>query len=215
MKAIKNIIKNNGLARLVALFAVVFGANVFSMKMTPAGQRSAKQFMIKLKKDQMRNELIAADWSQEKIKEFRQKRDLATKDRMNPKGKLVYPVTYTRFSEPSPMEKAFNGMLIDHYAQEIYAALQAVPVNERAAWAGDFHLIVTIGLKDYLKDGRKRYLAGALSTISWADDGSEIGRLGTKYEALKKVKSETNDLVTIPFDATVAPMTPVDFFKSL
>ena len=211
--------KNNGLGLLIAMIAVVFVGNLFSMKMTPGGLRSgkqaAKQTMAKLKNEQIKQELIDANWSQAKIKEFRQKRDLATKDRMYPKGKLVYSVKYIYDQEESPAEKWFNDLLIEHYAQRITAALQAVPVNERTAWADDFHLILTIGLKDYLRDGKKRYLAGTLSTISSADDGSEIGMLGTKYEALKRVKAATNNLVTIPFDSAAAPMTPEEFFKSL
>ena len=228
MKTIKKVLQGKGLMLSAAFLLMIVAGNVFSMRMTPQAQAATRKRLQALKnapvqqqnpesplQKDLRDELIAANWSQEKIKELRQKRDSSTKDRYRPEGQLIYPVKYSPSQTGSPAENVLNTILIDHYAQEIYTALQAIPVNERAAWADELHLILTIGLKDFLAGGKKRFDAGLLKAILWKDDGSEIGLLGTKYEGLKKVKKETNNFATIPFNNNVASITPAEFFKKL
>ena len=182
MKNIKN-------SRLMVLFAFVFVSKLLPMRMTPQQVRQSKLAVKKIvaqgnqqSKTAILNELNKAGWSAEKIKEFRQKRDPSTKDSMYLEGKLVYSVKYSPTQKETPTEKAFNDMLIDHYAQKIYAALQAIPVTERAEWVQEFTYILHLGLNEFQKKGVERYKKGLLSVKVWADDGSEIGLLGTKMK---------------------------------
>lgn len=214
MKHIKSIVENSRLLRLVAACAVIFVANIFPMRSKP--HIAAGSQMMRMKREGLRNELTAAHWSQEKIKELREKRDYSTKGGMYPGGKLIYPARRSSAQQEGPAEKVLNDLLIDHYAQKIRQALQAIPVDERATWASDFRLILSIGLDHFLKEGGvKRYYAGQLPTIGGVDDGSEIGIAGTKFRAMEKIKNETNDFATIPFDASLSKTTPAEFFKSL
>jgi len=151
----KNILKNNGLVQLmvpvlrslgvVGLFAIVF------VGQTEGGEKT-------MSAQELKKELVAADWSQKKIKELREKTGStvkATYDRVS--GKTVYTEQYGPLSY---LKSALDDILIDHYAQKIYTALQAVPVSERAAWADELGLILNIGLKNFLADGKERYEAG-------------------------------------------------------
>src|SRR5260221_4855019 len=192
--------KNNGLRRLVAFIVVVF---------VGFAQASEK----KMSKEQLKKELIAAEWSQAKIKELREK---TASTRELKYDRVTRKESYVTHNQPlSHLKEALNDILIDHYAQKIYAALEAIPVNERAAWADELHLILAIGLKDFYNRGKERYEAGQLSTVNSVNDGSEIGIDGTKYQALKQVKTATNKFATIPFNARAQKMLPVIFFKSL
>ncbi len=192
--------KNNGLRCAIALLVVVF-----------VGFAQASE--NKMTKEQLKKELIAAEWSQAKIKELREKTASTRELKYDRIARKEYYVTH---NQPlSHLKDALNDLLIDHYAQKIRAALEAIPVNERAAWADELHLILAIGLKDFYNRGKERYEAGQLSTINSTNDGSEIGIEGTKYQALKRVKTATNNFTTIPFNARAQKMLPVVFFKSL
>ena len=204
MKAIKNIVRINGLVRLVAALAVVFVGYINSAEKTMNVQRG---------REQLKKELIAAEWSQKKIKELREKTGSTVQmkyDRVS--NKTIY---MTQNQPLSHLKEALDDILIDHYAQKIYAALEGIPVSERGAWADELHLILIIGLDDFFNKGKERYEAGKLSTIDLTNDGSEIGVFGTKYKALKRVKSETDNFATIPFNNDVPQLLPVVFFNTL
>jgi len=197
----KNILKNNGLIHLCAFLVMIFVGQI------EGGEK-------KMSAQELKKELIAADWSQKKIKELREKtgsKVTSTYDRAT--GKTVY----TTQNQPlSHLKTALDKILIDHYAEKIYAALQAIPVSERAAWADELGLILNIGLKNFLAEGKERYEAGKITPIlSMPKDGSETSTSGTKYQALKRVKSETNNFTTIPFNDSAYKMLPVVFFNSL
>jgi hypothetical protein len=193
-------LKNNRLMQLVLIFAVVFGGYVYSSEQ-------------KMSKEQLKKELIAAEWSQNKIKELREKTSSRRELKYDRIAKKEY---YETHNQPlSHLKDALDALLIDHYDQKIRAALEGVPVSERTAWVDEFQLILAIGLKDFYNRGKERYEAGQLSVINSVNDGSEIGIDGTKYLALKQVKTATNNFTKIPFNAYAQKMLPVIFFKSL
>jgi len=201
---------------------MIFVVNTFSMRQKPhigAGQQVRKMEKIleqKKLRSELRSELIAANWSQEKIKEIRERRDPSKKSRLLPGGEFKYGALYSYGASESPTAKMFNDLLIDHYAQKIREALRAIPLDERATWASNFRLILSIKLENFVKkDGVKKYYAGLLPTIVRENDGSEIGIAGTKFRAMEKVKDETDDFATIPFDGSLQKITPEEFFKSL
>jgi hypothetical protein len=197
----KNILKSNGLVQLIVLFVMIFMGNA---------QGAEK----KMSAQELKKELIAADWSQAKIKELREKTGSTVQmkyDRV--KGKTIYTEQHGPLSY---LKTALDDILIDHYAQKIYAALQTVPVSERVAWADELGLILDIGLKNFLADGKARYEAGKITPILLMPrDGSETSVYGTKYQALQRVKKETNNFTTIPFNDSAYKMLPVVFFNSL
>jgi hypothetical protein len=195
-----NFLKNNRLVQLVLSLAVVFGGYVHSSEK-------------KMTKEQLKKDLIAAEWSQEKIKQLREKTRSTREMKYDRIAQKEYYVTH---NQPlSHLKDALDDLLIDHYAKKIYAALKGVPASERAAWADELHLILAIGLKDFYNRGKERYEVGQLSTINSVNDGSEIGIEGTKYQALARVKAATNNFITIPFNAYAQKMLPVVFFNSL
>ncbi len=192
-------LKNNRLMQLLLCFVVSTGYIQGSEK--------------KMTKEQLKKELIAAEWSQEKIKELREKTRSTRELKYDRIARKEYYVTH---NQPlSHLKEALDDLLIDHYSQKIRAALEAIPVSERAAWADEFHLILAIGLKDFYNRGKERYEAGQLSTINSVNDGSEIGIEGTKYQALNRVKTATNNFTKIPFNARAQKMLPVVFYNSL
>jgi len=189
---------------------VLFGGNIFGMRISSSSQlqtgKKAARVAAERIMSAIEKELMVAGWSQEKIREFRHKRDA--------KGELLYPVHYSISQQDTLNQKRFNDLLINHYYQKIYTALQTVPVDERAAWADELHLLLFIGLDNFKKGGKKRFEQGTLKMINYADDGSEIGAHGTKYAALKKVKETTNNLQIIPFNDG-KKITPVEFFEKI
>src|SRR5260221_7493352 len=149
--------KNNGLRRLVAFIVVVF---------VGFAQASEK----KMSKEQLKKELIAAEWSQAKIKELREK---TASTRELKYDRVTRKESYVTHNQPlSHLKEALDALLIDHYDQKIRAALEGVPVSERAAWVDEFQLILAIGLKDFYNRGKERYEAGQLSVINSTKDGS-------------------------------------------
>jgi hypothetical protein len=167
----------------------------------------------KMTKEQLKKELIAAEWSPAKIKELREKTSSTRELKYDRIARKEYYVTQ---NQPlSHLKDALNDLLVDHYAQKIYAALEAIPVNERAAWADELHLILAIGRDNFFNRGKERYEKGQLSVINLVNDGSEIGIEGTKYQALNRVKTATNNFTKIPFNARAQKMLPVVFFNGL
>ncbi|HLJ31316.1 MAG TPA: hypothetical protein VKU36_02665, partial [Candidatus Babeliales bacterium] len=193
---------------LLLIFSIT---NIFAMRMSPsqieARKKSVSGIMSKMKKEQtFKKELMDAGWSQDKIRELRQKR--------NAHGTLVYPVHYSPFQHDTADQKALNDFLIEHYYGKIYAALQTVPVDERSSWTSDFHLLLVIGLDNFKKGGKERFDKGLLKMINSAEDGLELGALGTKYLAFKKVKETTNNFTAIPFIGGTK-ISPIELFEQI
>ncbi|HSC24668.1 MAG TPA: hypothetical protein VLB80_00425 [Candidatus Babeliales bacterium] len=92
----------------------------------------------------------------------------------------------------SLINQTLDSILIEHYKQEIYLALQAIPLENREAWSSDIYSILMVGLNNFLIGQEGPAL---MSTF----DGSEMGGIGTKSRALREVKQETNNFTTIPY----------------
>src|SRR5579863_7494453 len=85
----KNILKSNGLAQLIVFFGIVFGGQA------EGGEK-------KMSAQELKKELIAADWSQEKIKELRGKTSSTVQMKYDREsGKTIYttqnqPLSYLK-----------------------------------------------------------------------------------------------------------------------